>query len=289
MPTRPPNLQITYRYTGTTLLDPLIVYETAVYFLSHYCIYGWDQPVPGIPFRRPSSPIGFSVQQTREASRTPLRISSVFFALLGAMSRMSEQEFRALDVFISISNRLIGVLRIFQKDPGGILSIDSPFILPPTSPSPNASLNVGANSGIYIDPGNKYAIPYTFSPPPVPSGDIFTAIISAIVIITHAGTGSRFDSLYALSVGGNLALRIQETSPPDTEKAFAISVVNPLLEKITTGFVMLRRFETLKFAYEEVQPDGASRRKLLEGYFEGVVNAANGQKDDGDRAGTAKA
>ncbi|CAL8575667.1 hypothetical protein XPA_001578 [Xanthoria parietina] len=289
MPTRPTNLQTTYRYTGTTLLDPLVVYETAVYFLSHYCIYGWDQPVPGIPFRRPSSPIGFSIQRTREASRTPLRISSVFFALLAAISVMSEQEFRALDVFISISNRLIGVLRIFQKTPGGILSIDNPVVLPPTSPNANASLNVGADSGIYIDPGNKYAIPYTFSPPAVPSGDIFTAIISAIIIITHYGPSSRFDSLYALSLGGNLALRIQETSPPDTEKAFAISVVNPLLEKITTGFVMLRRFETLKFAYEEVQPDGAPRRKRLEGYFERVSNAANGQKDDGDRAGTAKA
>ncbi|KAL8851452.1 MAG: hypothetical protein Q9221_003631 [Calogaya cf. arnoldii] len=251
-------MRTAHRILGEPPLDPLAVYQCAIRFLTHYCRYGWTQPFPGMPFHVPTSPIRISVQVTAAARQTPLQINHVFFALQEAITIFINQEHDlhyGLYNVIYIDDRPIGVVRIER---GGSLP-------PPISENADEDMNNWDNkndttinedddddSGTYIpgDPIPTYQIPYTSSPHvPLPQHSIFTAIINAIIIITHDGAMRPFDSLNAFSAQGDVKLEIHTTTPED--KQFAIFVIKPFLERVTMLIARVGRFEEMVFAYEE--------------------------------------
>ncbi|CAO1604826.1 hypothetical protein XANCAGTX0491_008366 [Xanthoria calcicola] len=193
---------------------------------------------------------------------------------------MSEQGFRHLEVIIHIQNALIGVLGICGMTPLNVLDSKPTTLAFPISTTENTSLNaVNDDSGVYIDPGNRFAVPYSWSAPRINSKDIFTCIIAAIIIIAHDGPTSEFTYLNAVSASGNVALNIHATYSPGAEKEIGFVVVRPLLVTVLSFSVDQRRFDTLDFAYEKVQPAGL-RIKKIEGFFFKMGNA-NRQKENG--------
>lgn len=193
---------------------------------------------------------------------------------------MSEQGFRPLEVIIHIRNARIGVLGICVMTPRNVLNSKPTTLAFPISNTNNTSPTaVNDDSGVYIDPGNRFAVPYSWSAPRIHSKDIFTCIMEAIIIIAHDGPTSEFTYLNAVSASGNVALNIHATYSPGAEKEIGFVVVRPLLVTVLSFFVDQRRFDSLDFAYEKVQPAGP-RIKRIEGFFFRVGNA-NGQKDNG--------
>lgn len=104
--------------------------------------------------------------------------------------------------------------------------------------------------------------------------------MEAIIIIAHDGPTLEFTSLNAVSASGDAALIIRATDSPGAEKEFGFVVVRPLLVTVLSFFVDQRRFDTLDFAYEKVQPAGP-RIKTIEGFYFRIAPANNRQEENG--------
>ncbi|KAI4266798.1 MAG: hypothetical protein LQ337_008660 [Flavoplaca oasis] len=271
MPKRPLDFRTTHRYTSPNLLNPIRVYSGAIASLSENCIHGWNELIFPHPFAEaisspPHSTIDITIQPAPGETTTRMRYSHLFFALHEAISIMSQEVFAPLSIYIHVHDILIGMLSIQGLPPQNTL-YNIPNTLPSSDILPaNSSLTANDDSGTYLDPHNRYAIPYSWSAPRINSKDIFTCIMEAIIIIAHDGAARSFQYLNAVSVSGNVALHVKGISAPGEEKDMGLVVVKPLLVKVAGLFIQQRRFDTLDFAYEEVRERG-ERVRRFEGWF----------------------
>ncbi|KAL8711830.1 MAG: hypothetical protein Q9220_003774 [cf. Caloplaca sp. 1 TL-2023] len=280
-PNPPPGFKTQIKYINTRTLNPLSVYLTAIGYTYAHHVLPWTTGMhQEQPYTTPEHDIAINVILGPFRPGVPaLEIGHVMLALFAGVAKMSEHRFNTMLIDILISSSLIGHIMISRA---GIISLPSSTNDTNVSTNPSSSSSsivdiiptLAANTGRYIDPLNPtITIPYSFSPPPLPSKDIFTAILDALIIIAHDGTHTPFTSLTAFSASGNTVLHLNGVGDKRPESGTLATV----LCVVSRFFVRRRGFESLEFGLELVKQGGEGGYwRVAEGWFLGMREGVGG-------------
>ena len=219
--------------------------------------------------------------ETSQSQKHILETGFAELAVYDGIAEMSRRNrYQSMFIEMHVYEHLIGTVFILPK--GDYMNDNSNLTLVESSRAVDArsiglqdsSTTYNAeDSGRYIDPrfrDRSLSVKYDWgNGPRIHSKEVFTAIIEAMIIVSHDGTQQVFGYLNAASVSGNCGLNLHRVgSGTDTSFFASGSGATTLLYLLADMVVRQKRFQDLDFALEAGKPP--ETKAYIKGFWMGI-------------------